>query len=71
MKLQNPLINEILEIVALAPGCHVKYVAQFLPDVALREIYETLCFLNRKGQLDLKMDREDGLTVPPSPRLFN
>jgi hypothetical protein len=38
MRPQNTVINEILEIVALAPGCHVKYVAQFLPDVTLREI---------------------------------
>jgi hypothetical protein len=71
MKPQNTVMNEILEIVALAPGCHVTYVAQFLPDVTSREIYYTLRFLNQKGQLDLKMDREDGLTVTPSPRLFN
>ena len=71
IKPQNTVINKILEIVALAPGCHVRYVAQFLPDVTLREIHYTLHFLNRKGQLDLKMDKQEGLTVTPSVRLFN
>jgi hypothetical protein len=71
MKPPNTIINHILEIVALAPGCHLKYVAQLLPDLTLREVFHTLWYLNRIGQLDLKMDKHEGLTVSPSPRLFN
>lgn len=68
---QNTVINHILEIVALAPGCHIQYVAQLLPDLTLREVFHTLCYLNRKGQLDLKLDKQEGVTVTPSLRLFN
>ena len=68
---QNTVINHILEIVALAPGCHIQYVAQLLPDLTLREVFHTLCYLNRKGRLDLKLDKQEGVTVSPSLRLFN
>jgi hypothetical protein len=67
----NTIINHILEIVALAPGCHFKYVAELLPDLTLKEVFHTLYYLNRMGQLDLKVDKLEGLTVTPSPRLFN
>ncbi len=68
---QDTVINQILEIVALAPGCHIQYVAQLLPDLTLREVFHTLYYLNRKGQLILKLDEQEGVTVTPSLRLFN
>jgi hypothetical protein len=71
MKPPNTIINQILEIVALAPGCHLKYVAQLLPDLTLREVIHALWYLNRMGQLDLKMDKHEGLTLTPSRRLFH
>lgn len=57
MKPPNTIINHILEIVARAPGCHLKYVAQLLPDLTLREVFHAVV-----PQSNRSIEPEDGQT---------
>lgn len=71
MKPENFLINQILHIVTLEPGCRIEHVANLLPDLTLREVVYALGYLSRKGQLDLIVDRQGGFAVIPTSRLFH
>lgn len=65
------IIHRILEIVARAPGCQLSHVAELLPDVTLRQILESLCYLKQSRQLDVVMGKHGALLVTLSPRLFH
>ena len=67
----SPIINRVLEIVAGAPGCQVKYVAELIPDVTLKEVIVTLCYLKQSGQLEVVVGKQGAVFVTVSPRLFH
>lgn len=71
MKPDNIVINQILHIITLNPGCRIEHVADLLPHLTLREIVYTLHYLDRKGHLDLIVDRKGIFGVIPSLRLFS
>jgi hypothetical protein len=71
MKLGNTVLNHILDIVTHAPGCRIQDVAHHLPDLTLREVFYSLSYLSRKGQVHLIVDPQGGLAVTPTLRLFN
>jgi|GEM_PF-6183911 hypothetical protein len=54
----------IFEIVAEAPGCQLAYVAQLLPDVTLRDLLKSLCYLKHSRQLDLVLGKQGALFLP-------
>jgi hypothetical protein len=45
--------------------------ADFLPDLTLNEIVDTLRYLSRKGQLELIVDRQGRFAVTATSRVFN
>ena len=65
------ITNRVFEIVAHAPGCQMRHVARLLPDLTLREVFNALRYLTTNGQLNLKVDRQEGVTITVSPRSFN
>lgn len=67
----DTVIAHVLDIVIRAPGCQIQYVASLLPDLTLREVCYTLCYLRRKGRLNLSLDSRGGFTVSPTWRLFH
>jgi hypothetical protein len=67
----DSVTDRILEIVALAPGCRMKHIAHLLPDLTLREVFNTLRYLSTNGQLKLTVDGQEGVTITVSPRSFN
>ena len=78
--MQTPVLNHvpcasitdrIFEIVAKAPGCQMRHVAHLLPDLSLREVFNALRYLSGNGQLNLKVDTHEGVTITVSPRSFN
>jgi hypothetical protein len=71
IKPRDVVISRVLEIVTRTPGCKIEYVANLLPDLTLREVCYTLCYLRRKGRLDLNPDSQRGFTVSPTLRLFH
>jgi hypothetical protein len=71
MKPEGTVINHVLDVIAHAPGCRIEHVARFLPDFTLREVFSTLCYLSRKGQVNLIVDGKGGFAVRPSSRIFN
>ena len=71
MKPDHIVINQILHIVTLQPGCRIEHLADLLPHLTLREVVYTLNYLGRKGQLDLIVDRKGIFGVIPTLRLFN
>jgi hypothetical protein len=71
MKPDNTIIDHILNVIALAPGARIEEVAELTPDLTLREVFYTLCYLSRKGQLRLIVDGQGGLAVTTTGRLFN
>ena len=71
MKPDHTVISLILDIIARAPGCRIEHVANLLPHLTLKEVYYTLSYLCRKGQLDMIVDRQGGFAVTPTLRLFN
>jgi len=71
MKPDHTLIDCILDIIVHQPGCRIQDVADFLPDLTLNEIVDTLRYLSRKGQLELIADSQGRFAVTPTPRVFN
>ena len=71
MKPNHTVVNHILDIVALEPGCRIEHVADLLPDLTLREVVCTLNYLSSKGQLDVILDRQGGFAVIPTSRVFH
>ena len=67
----DAVMSQVLEIVIRAPGCQIQYVASLLPALTLGEVCYTLCYLRRKGRLDLNLDSRGGFTVSPTWRLFH
>jgi hypothetical protein len=65
------ITDRIFEIIAHAPGCQMRHVAHLLPDLSLREVFNALCYLSSNGQLNLKVDGQEGVTITVSPRSFN
>jgi hypothetical protein len=59
--------DRILEIVAHSPGCHTRYVARLLPDLSLREVFNTVRYLTGNGQLNLKINGQEGISITVSP----
>src|SRR5687768_15776530 len=71
MKPEGTVINHVLDVIAHAPGCRIEHVARFLPHLTLREVFSTLCYLSRQGQVNLIVDGTGGFAVRPSSRIFN
>ena len=67
----SSIINRVLEIVAGAPGCQIKYVARLIPDVTLKEVIVALCYLKQRGQLEVVAGHQGAVVVTLSPRLFH
>jgi hypothetical protein len=65
------ITHRILEIVARAPGCQIADVAKRLPDVTLREVLDSLCYLKQSGQLEVVEGNQGAVFVSLSPRLFH
>ena len=65
------ITDRIFEIIADAPGCQMGHVAQLLPDLSLREVFNALLYLSSHGQLNLKVDGQESVTITVSPRSFN
>jgi hypothetical protein len=63
--------DRILEIIADAPGCQMRHVARLLPDLSLSEIFNILRYLSNNGQLNLKVDNQEGVAITVSPWSFN
>jgi hypothetical protein len=61
----------VLEIIAGAPGCQVAYVAELIPDVTVKQVIVTLCYLKRSGQLEVVVGNQGAVFVTLSPRLFH
>jgi hypothetical protein len=64
------LTDRVFEIIAHAPGCQIKDVAHFLPDVSPREVFNVVRYLSDNGQLKLKC-KQEGVTLTLSPCSFN
>ncbi len=71
MKPEHTLIDCILGIIVHQPGCRIQDVADFLPDLTLNEILDSLRYLSRNGQLELIVDRQGRFAVTPTSRVFN
>ena len=69
--LGKSITDRIFEIIANAPGCQMRHVANLLPDLSLREVYNALRYLSSNGQLRLKVEGQECVTITVSPRLFN
>jgi hypothetical protein len=65
------ITDRIVEIVANAPGCQMREVAHLLPDFSLREVFNALRYLSSNGQLNLKVDKQERMSITVSPRSFN
>jgi hypothetical protein len=63
--------DRIFEIIARAPGCEMRHVADLLPDLSLRQVFNALRYLSSNGQVNLKMEGQEGVTLTVSPRSFN
>jgi hypothetical protein len=69
--LGESITDRIFEIIAQAPGCQMRHVAHLLPDLSRREVFNALRYLSSNGQLNLKVDRQKGVTITVSPQCFN
>jgi hypothetical protein len=65
------ITDRMFEIIAHAPGCQIRHVAHLLPDLSLREVFNALRYLSSNGQLHLKVDGHQGVTISVAPRSFN
>lgn len=63
MKPDNTIIDHILNVVALAPRARIEDVAKLTPELTLREVFYTLCYLSQKGRLRLIVDGQGGFAV--------
>jgi hypothetical protein len=64
------LTDRVFEIIAQAPGCQMRDVAQLLPEVSLREVFNAVRYLSDSGQLKLTC-KEEGVSLVLSPCSFN
>jgi hypothetical protein len=71
MKPDNAISDHILNVVALVPRARIEDVAKLTPELTLREVFYTLCYLSRRGQLRLIVDGQGGFAVTTAVRLFN
>lgn len=71
MKPDNSIIDHILNVIALAPTARIEDVAKLTPELTLREVFDTLCYLSQRGQLRLIVDGQGGFAVTTAVRLFN
>jgi hypothetical protein len=69
--LGQSITDRIFEIIAHAPGCQMRHVAHLLPDLSLRQVFNALRYLSSNGQVNLKMEGQEGVTITVSPRSFN
>jgi hypothetical protein len=69
--LGESITDRIFEIIAHAPGCQMRDVAHLLPDLSLRQVFNALRYLSSNGQVNLKVDGQEGVTITISPRSFN
>ena len=69
--LGESITDRIFEIIAHAPGCQMRQVAHLLPDLSLRQVFNALRYLSSNGQVNLKMEGQEGVTITVSPRSFN
>lgn len=69
--LGQSITDRIFEIIAHAPGCEMRHVAHLLPDLSLRQVFNALRYLSSNGQVNLKMEGQEGVTITVSPRSFN
>ena len=71
MKLKNAVVDHMLNVIAHSPGIRIEDVAQLTPELSLREVIYTLCYLSRKGQLRLLVNGQGGVAVTTTLRFFN
>jgi hypothetical protein len=71
MKPDNTIIDHILNVIALAPGTRIEDVAKLTPELTLKEVFDALCYLSRRGQLRLMVDGQGGFAVTTTLRSFN
>ena len=71
MKPDNTIINHILNVIAMSPRARIEDVAKLTPELTMREVFYTLCYLSRRGQLRLIVDGQGGFAVTTTVRLFN
>ena len=64
------VVDRILEIVAGVPGCQIADVAKRLPELTLREVFNSLCYLKQSGQLQVVVGSQGAVFIL-SPRLFH
>ena len=69
--LGESITDRIFEIIANAPGCQMRHVAHLLPDLSLRQVFNALRYLSIIGQVNLKVEGQEGVTITVSPRSFN
>ena len=69
--LGESITDRIFEIIADAPGCQMRHVAHLLPDLSLRQVFNALRYLSNNGQLNLKVEGQEVVTITVSPRSFN
>jgi hypothetical protein len=69
--LAESITDRIFEIIAHAPGCEMRHVAHLLPDLSLRQVFNALRYLSSNGQVNLKLEGQEGVTITVSPRSFN
>ena len=65
------ITDRIFEIIAIAPGCQMRDVAHFLPDLSLSQVFNALLYLSSNGQLSLKVSKQEGVSNTVSPQSFN
>jgi hypothetical protein len=71
MKPDKITISHLLDVIAHAPGARIQDVAKLTPALTLREVFYTLGYLSRIGQLRLIVDGQGGFAVTTALRLFN
>jgi len=71
MKLDSTVVHHLLDVIAHAPGIRIEEVAQLTPELTLREVVYTLCYLSRKGQLRMIVNGQGGFAVTTALRVFN
>ena len=69
--LGESITDRIFEIIADAPGCQMRHVAHLLPDLSLRQVFNALRYLSGNGQVNLKVEGHEVVTITISPRSFN
>jgi hypothetical protein len=71
MKLKNAVVDHLLNVIAHSPGIRIEDIAQLTPELSLREVVYTLCYLSRRGQLRLLVNGQGDFAVTTTLRFFN